>query len=174
MLQHFNISKTAHSRLGKSELPEHIVNAIARRHYPVDIPHIFLGVIFMGIVCRHEYSGIGRNVSFSPVAYKRSAALCAVKYLMMWISLGADNMILAMLLTHIHKINRQLFFTAYDRIVTEEQKNHSPYSYCYKFIISSIDLPVNRCYNTFNEYEITGGRLWTFQKYLPWDHPKAK
>ena len=31
-------------------------------------------------------------------------------------------MILAMLLTHIHKINRQLFFAAYDRIVDRRTK----------------------------------------------------
>lgn len=87
-----------------------------------------------------------------PVKDERAAALGAVQYLMIRIPLGSDDMVLTMMLSHVEQIQRQFLFSAYYGIIAEIQKNNLRYSYCYKLIISFIDLPVNMMYNTYNKY----------------------
>ena len=123
MLEHFCVAEVKGFKLGKAELGKDILGGISAGDYPVDIPYILFRIVFVGRFSGYEYGGIMWYGNGFILKDKRAAAFGAVEYLVIVIALGSYKVILT--------------------VMMQRTKISTPYSYCYKLIISFIDLPVN-------------------------------
>ena len=108
----------------KPELPEYFLSCASSWNYPVYVPDVLVGVVFVRERRRQKYRRTCGNIQPVSADDERSASTGAEKYLRRAVAFRPHNVILTEVQSHIQQKNGKLLFAAEYRVIGINQKNH--------------------------------------------------